>query len=181
MFLTPRERSERSRAREAVRPSGPRPIAVTPSRGRPPVVTCTPAETEMFSRTLAAVGASTAATEPGIQSRLQRRRGIASKIVAQAPTDRAEPIGPCLTSGTPVEREPVPALAMWIAILATGSAGGPAANALVISSARAAAVAVSRARDAEEAGGVNNRNESDEFELDLPTGWRLQSTLDADP
>jgi hypothetical protein len=161
MFRTPRARSERSRAREAARLSGPRPIALTPSRGRPPVVTCTPAGTGTFSRIPATVGASTAATETGIQLRLQRPRPIASKIIAKAPTDRAEPIGPCLTSGTPVEPDPVPASATWTAILAAGSAAEPAANALVISSARAAAAAVSPARGEGADGGGKRGASSD--------------------
>jgi hypothetical protein len=48
-------------------------------------------------------------------------------------------------SVVPVEREPVPALATWTAISKTGNAGEQAANVTTISSARAAAAAVSQA------------------------------------
>ena len=147
MFRTRMARSEPFKAREVVRPSAPRRIVPTVSPGRPPVVTCTPVATETFTKTPGPVGTSTS-MGPGPPSIARRR----TRETARKTTAPAERIARRSMSAVPVDREPVPALATWIAIFKTGNAGEQAASATAISSARAAAAAVSQAVE-EGAGG----------------------------
>ena len=132
--------SDRFRARGAARPSGPRRIAVTASREKPPVGTCMPVATGTFTKTPGPVGTS---TSMGVGAR-SRVRLPAFKIAPKAPTAQVEPIGWRRRTGALIKREPAPASATWTAIFKAGNAGEPAASASVISSARAAADAVSQ-------------------------------------